>query len=150
MKKFIGYIGTLIFVATTAQATPSPIEGSWLSENKDSVILIEKCAHQTDKYCGYLTHYKPSGDKLGSRALCGFHIMGGFEMWGSKLTDGWLLDIETDEVYNANIKLGTAPSKLEVTLYEKIKILSLTVKWTRVDLVNEKAKPTNIPPLCTP
>lgn len=150
VKKFIGCIGALIFVAVTAQAAPSPIDGSWLSEDKESVVSIENCAHQADKYCGYLTHFKPSADKLANRALCGLRIMGGFEIHGSKLAGGWLIDPETDKIYNADLALRQTPEVLGVTLYEKIKLLSLTVKWTRVDLTNHEAMRQTTPPLCKP
>ena len=150
MKNFIGYIGAVIFVATAALAAPLPIEGSWLSEDKESIVSIENCAHQVNEYCGYLTHFKPSGDKLANRALCGLRIMGGFEMRGGTLAGGWLIDPETDEIYNADLALLQTPAMLGVTLYEKIKFLSLTVKWTRFDLANHEAIRKSMPPVCKP
>ena len=42
--------------------------------------------------------------------------MGGYEMRGGKLAGGWLVDPETDEIYNADLALLKTPEVLGVSL----------------------------------
>ena len=149
MKKVILLLFVLVSMYHTAFANPlsieASIEGSWINEDKDSVVLIKQCSHQPKAFCGYLTHFMPSPNRLENRALCHFRLIGGLKPKDEMFINGYILDPETDEIYNLTAQHNQTTDTLALHIYGRLKVLGVKVKWTRT------TKPTLVLPLkCTP
>jgi uncharacterized protein (DUF2147 family) len=136
-------VGTVVAVAASAVAQePTRIVGPWLSENRDGVIDVYRCA---DRVCGRLVWLKQPHDKNGkpqtdqrnpkpelrTRPVCGLTMLGdlrpkGVNEWGG----GWIYSPRKGKTYDASMRLeGEGLLKLRVDT----PLIGETQTWTRAD-----------------
>ena len=138
----------VLFVPNTANAQEvyDP-EGLWLTENKRSVIEVEKCGAEL---CGKI-HWiieggmqvdsKNPDEKLRGKKMCGLRIMSNLKQSaqnGNYWLDGKIYKADDGDVYDAKIQMTTA-NTMTLRGYRGISLLGKSQIWERVSAQNYAA-----------
>ena len=140
----------LLCIFHFATAVASPIDGVWLSENKDARIKIHTCA--SDMKCGKIVWLAepvyPPGSDMGrpgaqkrdknnpdmekrSQPLIGLEILKELRRQNERQwLDGRIYDPENGKIYRCRATLVDGDT-LELRGYIGISLLGRTTKWTR-------------------
>lgn len=144
MKTLLAILLTVFFASyALAAEAPNPT-GLWLTENKRSVIEIDKCG---TSICGKIHWIIKDGMKTDSKnpdeskratPMCGLPILWGFaqntknaKVWES----GKIYKADEGDIYNATVSVIDA-NKLYLRGYVGIPLLGKTQYWTRVSNKN--------------
>ena len=131
----------LTLSALTVQAADAPDPtGLWLTENKRSVIKVDRCG---DSICGKI-HWiikdgmtvdsKNPDAKYRDKPMCGLQILSGFKnnAKNSKVWEGGkIYKADEGEVYNATVSV-TSADKMNVRGYVGVPLFGKSQNWTRV------------------
>lgn len=131
----------LTLTAFTAQAADAPDPtGLWLTENKRSVIKVDKCdagicgkIHWIIKG-GMTTDSKNPDAKYRDKPMCGLQILSGFKQntKNAKVWEGGqIYKADEGEVYKATVSV-TSAEKMNVRGYVGMPLLGKSQNWTRV------------------
>lgn len=149
-------LGLLLLVLTApshAGASATLPEGYWLTEKKDGLVEIFRCAAGGDTLCGRLAWFRIRPDDPNPRALdrknpdparrgrslCGLAFMHGFRPAGTdNWEDGAVYDPDSGNTYHATMRLQ-ADGSLRLRGYIGISLLGRSEVWTRY---------TQPPPAC--
>ncbi len=125
--------GASEIMAAEAQviASISGFSGSWVTDDNETIILIEQCDRDPRSFCGYVTKFKPTRKKLENRSICDARLVGGLKPVGNILQNGWVIDPESDSIYNLEISLTQSADKISLRVYQGRKRFGETVIWTR-------------------
>lgn len=129
-------IAALVLAAGPALA--DPVEGEWLSKEKDGRIRITPCPGRAERMCGAISFVKDRTQPLDvrnpdpalrSRALVGLQILRDFARAApGRWTGGRIYDPKTGKTYDSKLSINADGSlKLEGC----ISILCQTRIWTR-------------------
>ena len=136
--------GAPFIPAVNAGSTQTgPALGLWYDDTGDGAVEVRPCG---DKLCGYIVWLKePVSTKTGkpkvdaynpepskrTRSICGLQVLGNLERQSDGGWDnGWVYDPKEGKSYDAAVALE-GRSKLLMTGYKGIKLLSKTLTWTR-------------------
>jgi uncharacterized protein (DUF2147 family) len=144
----------VVLIAPSLAAIPgAPPEGYWLTEKKDGVVEVVRCAGGGDTLCGRLVWFRirpddPNPQALDlknpdparrGRSLCGLIFMHGFRPSGpDEWEDGAIYDPDSGNTYHATMRLQ-ADGSLRLRGYIGISLLGRSEVWTRY---------TQSPPAC--
>lgn len=127
---------------TKAALTVPPEAGLWYDDTAQGAVEIRPCGKAL---CGRIVWLKepknaagqPLTDKYNpepakrSRTICGLEVLGGLQKQSDGTWDaGWVYDPKEGKSYDAALQVD-GPSKLAVTGYIGVKLLSRTLSWTR-------------------
>lgn len=134
------FILTLGALTAHAADTPDPT-GLWLTENKRSVIKVEKCdaglcgkIHWIIKG-GMQTDSKNPDAKYRDKPMCGLQILSGFKQntKNAKVWEGGkIYKADEGDVYNATVSV-TSTDKMNVRGYVGVPLFGKSQNWTRVN-----------------
>lgn len=143
MKYFFALIAILLVSNVAhAQELYSP-EGLWLTENKRSVIKVEKCGSENKELCGSIywiikdgmqTDSKNPDAALRGQKMCGLEIMRDLTQSrqnGNYWLDGEIYKADDGDTYNAKVQV-TSPNAMTLRGYRGISLLGKSQDWTRV------------------
>jgi uncharacterized protein (DUF2147 family) len=128
--------------ATAANAGADLIEGRWLTQAKDGIVEIYRCA--PGSVCGRLLWLRltPADNdpqaidnrnpapQLRNRPLCGLMIMWGFRQDGNNSWSGSIYDPASGNTYQATMALRP-DGTLDVRGYVLISLFGRSEIWTR-------------------
>jgi len=147
MKYFLILILALsISHSVQAQEVYNP-EGLWLTENKRSVIKIEKCG---EKLCGNIYWIIEGGMQIDSKnpaparrgqKMCGLEIMRGLKQSNQNKNhwlDGEIYKADDGDIYSAKLQIKS-PDTITVRGYRGISLLGKSQDWQRVSAKNYPA-----------
>lgn len=122
-----------------AALAASPLEGLWLTENKRSVIKLERCEQGL---CGTIhwiieggmqTDDKNPDVARRGKPMCGLPILWGFKQDSdTEWEDGKIYKADDGDIYDANIEL-LKDGTLKVRGYMGVSFLGKTQIWNRVE-----------------
>lgn len=128
-------------LASRCEAQNNPILGLWETADKDAVVEVYSCEH--DSFCARFYWLKndsaetPSLDDrnpdatLRKRPLCGLTFIGGIKEAEEGLYEGgWLYSPRHGSMFSANLRL-IDPSTLELRGFVLISFLGGSQTWTR-------------------
>lgn len=139
LRKFMRAIPALLLVAggSALYAAPAPINGKWVTQDKDAVVSIEQCG---SVICGKLAQYlviPPDGvgqkdvnnpdAKLRSRQLLGTAFLTGFVPKG-KEWHGKVYDPKNGKTYRSVMYIGTSGN---LVMKGCVGIFCRSQSWTR-------------------
>jgi len=145
MKRLLGLvllsvIGFNSSALAASYATYSP-EGLWLTENKRSVIKLEKCG---ETLCGHIVWIIEGGmqydtknpeKELQGQAMCGLQIVQGLKQ-NPKGPNNWdggkIYKADDGDVYDASLRMKKKET-LVVRGYMGISLLGKSQTWMRVN-----------------
>ena len=134
----------LLAASSIASAAPGVPLGTWLTEKKDGIVEIYRCA-DSDVLCGKLVWFKIKPDDpnpLGldlkdpdparrNQPLCDMMFMWGFRASDSnQWEDGSVYDPDDGKTYHANMKLRD-DGTLDLHGYIGISLIGRSEIWTR-------------------
>ncbi len=111
-----------------AYISSEQIEGYWLTEDDDSIVIIEKCE---DKYCGKLVYFTPvPNEPKINETLCNLQIIGdlSFNSKKNQWEKGWIFDVDSEEAYPISVK---QEGKHKLKLRAGSGLFSETFEWQR-------------------
>jgi len=129
MDNFLITFALLVAAPSAAKATD--LAGLWLTNDKESVVSIGACTKNKEKYCGFLTRFRDTGNKELNRKLCGSKLVGDMSIFGNRLTGGWIYSPEKSQAYNLIIYPKTAPEKILLRAYGNKVSDGESFTWTR-------------------
>src|ERR1700722_11477200 len=147
MRKYWKVIALLLggFVMPGAAAPGSSIEDRWLSEKKNAIVEIFRCAGG-DTLCGRVVWFRINPDKpnpqgldlknsdpaLRTRPICGLTVMYGFKAVAEpdRWEGGMIYDPEGGNTYHATMNLQ-ADGTLHLRGYIGISLIGASQVWTR-------------------
>jgi len=131
----LAILATYVFIPQHAHANSA--EGYWLTENKRSVIHIEKCY---DSLCGNIHWIIEGGMQYDEKnpdpsarktPMCDLKLLWGFIPDGNNWKDGKIYKADDGDVYNAKITI-LDENTLKLRGYVGIPLFGKTQKWKRV------------------
>lgn len=141
----------LLAMSHTGFAQTPGAAGLWLDNEGRAAIEIDRCDRS---FCGRIVWLKEPNDTAGqpwvdllnplpsmrSTPICGLQIIGELkrEVDGS-FTGGWIYDPEQGKRFNVEIMPKSADI-IEVLAYDKDKVLSETMAWTRLADTQSRCK----------
>ncbi len=129
MSKIVLFLLAMAVIPLSSAA--DSIAGWWLTDDGTSMVSIEPCVETTEKMCGYLVRYESTGDNVLDREVCRLPILGDLSRDGDKLNRGWLLDPDSEEIYNLTVYPKTDGKTIELRVFGKLEMFGESVVWTR-------------------
>ena len=130
----VGYVMLCLMAAllsnrAAAQQDAGTVIGLWRTADKVSIVDVQPCGQTV---CGRLVSFPPiPGNPALNTDLCNLEILGGFTKQARNgWLDGWILDPESEELYQASLRTKSR-DRLSVRAYVETERNGETVTWTR-------------------